>query len=284
MTRNVSISRAIAAVFLLSAGSITNAIPPSQPRVTQAVSQAVSTLGTNATTITPEMRLGDELTACLQLSVGPAQGPSIAFSIDLGEDGELISDPVLEVSSANEDASATQLERAKIAVENCLPLHLGESAVKRTRLMLVLDAGSIALLEKEALFQVPPLPDHEIAERALALDVTRARELQHRLTIAGFDPGGVDGVIGPRTRNAISEWQLSQNLAQTGFLNRNQWAMILSDTQDSFEQQARKKKRGTKRNARYVRGADGCVRYGKTRRIVPGQSFKCDARGMLESF
>jgi len=31
--------------------------------------------------------------------------------------------------------------------------------------------------------------------------------LQRRLTAAGFDTGGTDGVIGPRTRAAISAWQ-----------------------------------------------------------------------------
>jgi len=40
--------------------------------------------------------------------------------------------------------------------------------------------------------------------------------LQERLTAAGFDTGGSDGVIGPNTRAAISAYQSGQGLAVTG--------------------------------------------------------------------
>lgn len=44
--------------------------------------------------------------------------------------------------------------------------------------------------------------------------------LQDALTRAGFDTGGVDGVIGPNTENAIRGYQRSQGLAETGTPSR----------------------------------------------------------------
>src|SRR5690606_26407155 len=42
------------------------------------------------------------------------------------------------------------------------------------------------------------------------------QELQRRLTAAGFDTGGSDGVIGAKTRAAISGWQAQRGLPVTG--------------------------------------------------------------------
>ncbi|CAN0584282.1 unnamed protein product, partial [Ectocarpus sp. 12 AP-2014] len=42
------------------------------------------------------------------------------------------------------------------------------------------------------------------------------KELQERLTALGFDTDGVDGVIGPNSRAAISDYQRSQGLPTTG--------------------------------------------------------------------
>ena len=42
------------------------------------------------------------------------------------------------------------------------------------------------------------------------------REDQERLTARGFDTGGTDGVIGPNSRSAISDYQSSRGLPATG--------------------------------------------------------------------
>ena len=41
-------------------------------------------------------------------------------------------------------------------------------------------------------------------------------QLQQRLTARGFDTGGADGVLGPKSRAAISAYQSSQGIAATG--------------------------------------------------------------------
>ncbi|MEH6775685.1 MAG: lytic murein transglycosylase [Cereibacter changlensis] len=42
------------------------------------------------------------------------------------------------------------------------------------------------------------------------------QDLQRRLTAAGFDTGGSDGVIGPKSREAISAWQRANGMTPTG--------------------------------------------------------------------
>jgi lytic murein transglycosylase len=61
----------------------------------------------------------------------------------------------------------------------------------------------------------PPLAGLFSSERAL----TQAErvELQERLTAAGFDTGGTEGTVGPRTVQAIRAFQASRGLPQTGF-------------------------------------------------------------------
>ncbi len=61
----------------------------------------------------------------------------------------------------------------------------------------------------------PPLPGLFSSERPLTL--TERVELQERLTEAGFDTGGTDGNVGPRTIQAIRAFQGSRGLPQTGF-------------------------------------------------------------------
>jgi len=57
----------------------------------------------------------------------------------------------------------------------------------------------------------------ERADRRVAATDTRAA--QEALKTQGFDPGPVDGRMGPRTRAAISEYQRRENLPVTGMLD-----------------------------------------------------------------
>jgi peptidoglycan hydrolase-like protein with peptidoglycan-binding domain len=45
------------------------------------------------------------------------------------------------------------------------------------------------------------------------------RQVQERLKEAGFNPGPVDGQLGPQTREALKEYQKAHGLAQTGQLD-----------------------------------------------------------------
>ncbi len=50
-----------------------------------------------------------------------------------------------------------------------------------------------------------------------ALSAAEKRTLQERLTRQGYDTGGVDGIIGPRTIRALQAWQKDAGLVPDGF-------------------------------------------------------------------
>ena len=58
-----------------------------------------------------------------------------------------------------------------------------------------------------------------VVEEGLGLDRAARREIQQGLQSAGFDPGGADGLFGPRTRAAIRRWQTSRGARSTGYLD-----------------------------------------------------------------
>ena len=58
-----------------------------------------------------------------------------------------------------------------------------------------------------------------VVEEGLGLDRSARRDIQEGLQAGGFDPGGADGMFGPRTRAAIRSWQSSQGARATGYLD-----------------------------------------------------------------
>ena len=58
-----------------------------------------------------------------------------------------------------------------------------------------------------------------VVEEGLGLDRAARRAIQEGLQAAGYDPGGADGMFGPRTRSAIRRWQTSRGARTTGYLD-----------------------------------------------------------------
>lgn len=52
-----------------------------------------------------------------------------------------------------------------------------------------------------------------------SLTSAEVRQVQERLKAAGFDPGPIDGIVGPKTRAAVIKYQTSNGLAKTGSLD-----------------------------------------------------------------
>ena len=59
----------------------------------------------------------------------------------------------------------------------------------------------------------------QVIEEGLNLNRLARRQIQQGLRAEGFDPGGADGVFGPRTRAAIRSWQSSRGTGPTGYLD-----------------------------------------------------------------
>jgi len=53
-----------------------------------------------------------------------------------------------------------------------------------------------------------------------------AKEIQTALKNAGFNPGSLDGKMGPRTRQAIKDFQKSKGLVPDGIVGQKTWASL----------------------------------------------------------
>jgi peptidoglycan hydrolase-like protein with peptidoglycan-binding domain len=51
-------------------------------------------------------------------------------------------------------------------------------------------------------------------------DTSRIRRAQEALKSEGHDPGPIDGVMGPKTQEALRQYQKQENLRQTGRLDQ----------------------------------------------------------------
>ncbi|MDP4128310.1 MAG: peptidoglycan-binding protein [Bacillota bacterium] len=52
------------------------------------------------------------------------------------------------------------------------------------------------------------------------------RDLQNRLVGAGFNPGKIDGVFGPRTKTSVLAFQKSAGLVQDGIVGNKTWTAL----------------------------------------------------------
>lgn len=80
----------------------------------------------------------------------------------------------------------------------------------------------------------------EAEEAALGLGAAERRAIQADLRRLGHDPRGVDGIFGPATRRAIRGWQAAEGLSVTGYLTRDQLALIARAAEEAEREAARR--------------------------------------------
>ncbi|TNC72389.1 peptidoglycan-binding protein [Rubellimicrobium roseum] len=73
-----------------------------------------------------------------------------------------------------------------------------------------------------AAIRAEPNREQRLAEEALGLTREQRRTIQRNLSLLDFDPRGVDGIFGPGTRRAITDWQQQNGFGQTAYLDREQ--------------------------------------------------------------
>ena len=79
-------------------------------------------------------------------------------------------------------------------------------------------------------------PGTKSTEDALALDQKGRIAIQQRLGLLGFDTGGTGGTLGDKSRRAIAGWQKTNGLPDTGWLTREQVALLEGQTEQEFRQ------------------------------------------------
>ncbi|SEM62320.1 Putative peptidoglycan binding domain-containing protein [Loktanella fryxellensis] len=67
-------------------------------------------------------------------------------------------------------------------------------------------------------------------EQALNLSLEARRAVQRNLQVLGYDTRGVDGIWGSGTRDAIRRWQAANGVAQNGYVDASQIALIGQQT------------------------------------------------------
>ena len=90
----------------------------------------------------------------------------------------------------------------------------------------------------------------EAAEVALRLSPVDRQRIQVALTSLGFDTRGIDGAIGPRTREMIQAWQKARSQPVTGFLTAAQQQSLLSEAAAGLAKHDEEEKRRAEAAAR----------------------------------
>ena len=72
-----------------------------------------------------------------------------------------------------------------------------------------------------AIIAEPNRPDR-LTEDALVLTRDQRRNIQRNLSLLDFNPRGIDGIFGPGTRSAITNWQQDNGFAQSSYLTNEQ--------------------------------------------------------------
>ena len=184
------------------------------------------------------------ITACLSVGLLPPQ--DLQLRVALGPDGHVIGVPQILNQDQNVPGLREAYLRALLTIDGCSPLRseAGEGVVivlispdgmVTARLEDTADVTSAAAAPADtAVPSVPAeafLPTDARTEAELNLAKKDVREIQARLQVLGFDPKGIDGVLGRGARAAIGEWQTRQKLPATGFLGKAQLQLLgtLSD-------------------------------------------------------
>jgi peptidoglycan hydrolase-like protein with peptidoglycan-binding domain len=92
-------------------------------------------------------------------------------------------------------------------------------------------AATKAAEEQQALVQADreARANAESIEAELRLTNRDRQKLQIVLRSLGLDPGGIDGMFGPRSREMISAWQNKRGEPSTGFVTASQNAALLNE-------------------------------------------------------
>ena len=99
--------------------------------------------------------------------------------------------------------------------------------------------GAYVAEAEERIAYLTDEPEREAKSIEEGLDLSRndRREIQRNLALIGFDPKGIDGIFGPGSRSAISDWQAENGFVKTGYLTGNQLLRLRDQAQAEAQRQ-----------------------------------------------
>ncbi|WP_137701424.1 peptidoglycan-binding domain-containing protein [Marimonas lutisalis] len=192
-----------------------------------------------------ERSLRMALGVCFEPPADVAEDTDVQIGFDLDAQGRLSGLPAL-IGGADVSGDMRRLYLAgAMALDRCTPYPPDgagarfEAAFSRDGIKAIRrvtpPGGNGTRSEQRAAVAVHKPGDQE-TETALALDRSQRREVQRRLQLLGFDPGGVDGVFGQNTRDAIAAWQEDKGFPGTGYLGAVQLLALNAQSQAEYAQ------------------------------------------------
>jgi uncharacterized caspase-like protein len=157
-------------------------------------------------------------------SVEPAAGPATTVETTTsGVDKEVVFwDSIKDSSSPGQfEAYLAQFPNGTFAP--LARVRLEELKAARTAEATAATSDQVATLTTQESDEAAP----EQVERSIGLTRQGRSRVQLALTLLGYSTGGTDGVLGPKSRAAISAWQTDQGEAATGYLTSRQHAALL---------------------------------------------------------
>ena len=113
--------------------------------------------------------------------------------------------------------------------------------------------------------------------------------MQQWLRATGFEPGSVDGLMGPNTRDALRDWQRAERFEVTGYLSRAQIERLSSQGEQALAEQRRREEEQRRvaeaedRGYWAATGADGTAAgYRAYLRRYPEGVHAAEARAALD--
>ncbi len=178
----------------------------------------------NASDFSTDIRvLAEELNSCYaqgQLNNRvDTQVDTQVITFSIGVDSKLDGVPELVDVDSLEQAGWKIYLNALAALESCSPYPPKYSGHQYDA---TFDGNALIGLSDVRSRQEPWVASDEVSHRELNLDRRAIAEIQARLSVLGFDPNGIDGVMGRGSRAAIFAWQESLDIPKTGFLNVRQ--------------------------------------------------------------
>ncbi|MCB1470031.1 MAG: peptidoglycan-binding protein, partial [Rhizobiaceae bacterium] len=194
------------------------------------------------------VELKARLLRCFEGSDDISIRESLWVEFTIGEDGTIVGLPGISSGQAVNDDARKLYVATMSALDACSPFAASgakadfKALVDRTgpKMILALQGGaqkpSPSQNSASAVLVVPKPTATEEDEKKLDLSRAARRELQNRLRISGHNPGGSDGVFGPNTRRAITEWQTASGFGESGFFNRVQISRLQEMTEAKYQE------------------------------------------------
>lgn len=174
------------------------------------------------------------------------------------------------------------------------PIQLQSPALLRDRSATAVTGNALGSFMAPSAPAQPRFAASEFTEETLELTRAERVDVQRRLALAGFDPEGIDGEFGPRTRAALSDFQTAWGFPATGYLETAVYADLNQRTEDAYQALRRQAAAAPssapelapialERQLASIEDDDRCARR-IDGQIIERQSLACDLAGFGEQF